>query len=593
MRGYDWFLAGLASCALVVAVAPDVLILIGSLGVTIPLAFALAFLPAVAVVLIPARVVQVLVGKVLPQQWMAWALSVGLALGALAAVPRWFNAQVDARVDAAVAGDRDDLMLPLPRGTYGIQTVGGRQRDRQVCDDLCLRLLLTGQADRVILALLPGPEAADDMDTRHPAWTIERRATCPEADMPASDHQGRRSPGPANAPSPRAVMLARIAQGECLIRSAVPMGQADVILSNLRLEHGGRHLGIGLASPRGEVTLDRLSVRLKGPEGWAEPYRLTVANALAMAPLALPVLRGGGDWNLSLGWWSVQVQRNIRTNQFYAGPDWGGFLTGTLALDLVPQAATEAAPPVAGALRDRLADPAPFDANAQGLVEAWLNPARRLSGADHAALYLAVLTDPRVMLPYSAVSQRPRDQGAAYDLAVGRAAFDRIWRRGKDAGNADALLLALPDAAILALREDIFRLSQSPVQRVQASQVLRRMVLFGDDGHRALLAVIDGVAGIDRRSAGFLRPYLPSLAGLCDAGSAAAALAPDLVTRVEAGVIPLDHRRHGTLGIQTLLRLGVPQERVMALVAEHAPEQKPETVRRLIEAAERGLGCRF
>lgn len=593
MRGYDRFLVGLAACGLVVAAAPGILIAIGSLGVTLPLAFALAFLPALAVVLVPARLVQVMLGRVLPRPWVSGALSVVLVLGALAAVPRWFNAQVAARTDAAVAGDRNDLVLPLPRGTYGIQTVGGRWRDRQVCDDLCLRLLLTGQADRVILAALSGPEAADDLDTRHPAFAIERRATCPEADMATSDPQGRRSLGPANGPSPRAVMLARIAQGECLIRSTAPMGQADVILSNLRLEEGGRDLGIGLATPRGEVTLDRLSVRLKGPEGWAEPYRLTVANALAMAPLALPVLHDAGNWNLSLGWWSVQVQRNIRTGRIHEGPDWPGFLTGTLALDLEPQAAAVAAPPVAQALRDRLADPAPFDANAQGLVEAWLNPARRLSGADHAALYLAVLTDPRVVLPYSAVSQRPRDQGDAYDLAIGRAAFDRIWRRGKDAGNADALLLALPDAVIPGLRDDMFRLSQSPVQRVQASQVLRRMVLFGDDGHRALLAVIDGVAGIDRRSAGFLRPYLPSLAGLCDAGRAAAALAPDLVARVEAGVIPLDHRRHGALGIQTLVRLGVPQDRVMALVAKHAPAQKPETVLRLMEAAERGLGCRF
>jgi hypothetical protein len=591
MRGYDWFLAGLACLALMVAVAPDVLILIGSLGVTIPLAFVLAFLPAVAVVLIPARVVQVgVLNRVLSQLWLAGALSVTIVLAVLAAVPRGFNAHVAARIDAAVAGDRNDLAQPLPRGTYGIQTLTGRRHERQVCDDLCLRLLLTGQADRVILALLPGPEAADDMDTRHPAWTIERRDTCPEADMATSDDQGRRSLGPAGGPSPYAVMLARIAGGECLIRSMAPLGQADVILSNLRLEQGGRDLGIG--APRGELTLDRLSVRLRGPEGWVEPHRLTVAHAVVMAPLALPVLHDAGNWNLSLGWWSVQVQRNIRTNQFYEGPDWRRFLTGTLAMDLVPQAATDAAPAVAQVLRDRLGDPAPFDANAQGLVEAWLNPARRLSGADHAALYLAALTDPRVVLPYSAVSQRPRDQDAAYDLAIGRAAFDRIWRRGADAGNADALLVALPDAVILGLREDLFRLSQSPVPRVQASQVLRRMVLFGDDGHRALLAVIDGVARIDRRSAGFLKPYLPSLAGLCDAGSEAAALAPDLVARVEAGVIPLDHRRHGALGIQTLVRLGVPQDRVMALVAQHAPVQKPETVLRLIEAAERGLGCR-
>jgi hypothetical protein len=613
LRGYNLFLVLLAIGAVLSMALQGLLLLFMISIVGIPLAIAMAALPALALVLILARLVQRLVlDRVLPR--MAGRVTGGVAVAlvlavlvAIAALDRRGQAEAIAEL---TAGGRDVLVLPLPKGVVAI-----RSRDPDTaCNDLCRRLLVTGSAATVLLQRLEDPTLPVDPASPAVSYRLEQRASCPE---PALGRDGEfvlaiedEAASPGTAPASSLVLRGRIAQGICLIDAAARLGEAEVVITRARLSEMPQADSAGFLSGTALITADRLSVHLREGSGFTEAYRWTGGLFSKMWPVAVPVPTFGYGFNTGIGFGRWEAVFNTE-NRFYEAPDWPGFLTGTLGLPLSLQGLGMA--DTRAAIRAVLDRPGQIGESDQSLIRGYLEGVRTgrfyggLGGAkptpdpDDRALYLRLLQEPRVPLSYATVSALlpPEELAEAELAALAEAAFARLIGDGpwvaEQAQAAGDLLAQLPAAALAPYRDALFRLTEDRQQRWPSMRLLTRLADFGDEGAERLVFLI----GDARREAwddtgyGWQHPYLAGLIGLCRMGPAAAAQRGAVDALVEAGTVAVPESSYGRLTVNMLVALGYTPAEVVAIRDRSADPMPDPLLQYALERAGAEVDCSY
>jgi hypothetical protein len=188
MRNYDRFLIVLVALGLLSLGAGFlVLALIFSI-IGIPLAYVVLALPSCALVLGLGRIVDLLLlRRILPDNGVTGVIAIALVL-LLAGVSLVANQTQSIQMLAMQSGDHDNIVLPLPEGTLAYVS----QAKTLDCSDFCQRLLLTGQAQKVLVAEA-GAAQAETLNPETPAqsWRIEDRASCPTVPLGTAENRMR------------------------------------------------------------------------------------------------------------------------------------------------------------------------------------------------------------------------------------------------------------------------------------------------------------------------------------------------------------------------------------------------------------------
>ncbi len=545
---------------------------------------------------------------------IAGGVALVITLILLGIPPLLLNGSMENLARSYVANDKDMANAPL-----NVETIAVRQNlrffrqrdDYTLCDGFCLHALLSGAASNVVIHHTKTPHAPLDVSAEGTLYRLERRASCPEVKF-----RDRRSkfkletnlPKDEKAPNPIELMKLRISNGECLVSETVPLDRADVIISRgspLEKKHKSNSDGFLPAVTLRRVERFTVHTKAQSTGDFVEDYRFTQVQYRPLLPVLLPVPEFYAELRTEMTWGRLEDSINI-TDKYYQGPDWPGFLTGTLGLDLTLKNENlddKVGEKIAAAIgAGRKPTPAEWQ-----LIEAYyegLFLGRRAdiktADYDNAVRLLRAPDFPPVPRFYGVtkhVSSKRSSQevtnlvdgllgklemGPTWDNALGYE-FDEAVR---DLGNS---VRWIPDDAFLPFFDRHLALARDA--RIQQSiPFVTKLHVHGPQAGPVLLeAMKTGLAGGEYffRKNEFQHPYLGGLKGLCEGGRSVNSVLPELLQLAEAGDLP-NHASYGDLLASTLVRLGADKETVWKLYSQWEPERRTrDRFAKLVERAER------
>ncbi|RBP88165.1 hypothetical protein DFO80_11340 [Rhodobacter sp. 140A] len=478
-------------------------------------------------------------------QWLG-GIGLGMVLFALAGVAMNLPGRRAAR--DWIAQDHTGEIRPIARGAV-LGYLGASS-----CDTTCQRLLLNGQARAVVIAARPREASADPLALPATRWWLERSgAPCPEVTLSQGDNILPRSGG-ADAPPTDLVMAARIVSGECLLSAPATLAEADTVWAGQSLQTAPRY---GTASGAAALIVNRRQVWQRQGEVLVEVSQRTSVRADEIFPWPVPVWHWGGIEKPHSGYLRRRVNWN-RASWFEALPPMRDLLLDTLGLDLdLPAGGTDAA--LTAQIAALLDTPGPLAPEVSALIARFqqsFSVNMKITPQDW-PFYLRLFSDPRLTPDADIGFALSRAATARPELwpVLAEAGFTRLAGTKKE--RRAAVLREAPAEVLAPYRDRIFALARDPERRIEGGGLLQRLRDFGPEGQAALLWLIDDAGRFSGES--WQAPYLARMIGLCKAGPAAQALAPEMRRRLDAGQIRLNGA-YLDLALSTLLQLGIPPE---------------------------------
>lgn len=594
--------------AAVVVLAFPVLTVIALISIVgIPLGIAAMAMPTLFVVVALANVIQRLHGRDGP---LAVAASVALALGAMAVVANYCNARLDHRADEFLAGDLDTLEKPLRARSIGLVNLDSFRwsKGQTRCDELCQRLLLSGAAERVLVAERKPGDINWTPQTPASAFRLEERESCPPVQL--TNH---RSDQPVDDASPDEAMRLTIASGRCLVEDATTLADADAVITTGRVHRGVNEVGAGLSLFADTMTVDRASVHLRDKGSFVEGYRWTGVRMLRHLVIPIPTLVGGVELNMSPGFLREEDKRNSRE---FAQRDLDAvrFVRDELGVDVAVPAAATASSRTA-LIASGLDSTGPLQPVLRQLIEDFFASLRDVKSLDEATRLLALraLADPRVPAPREtwALVRACANAGEAVNAELAAVLFRRLMTTdpnqredhptylGYPASYLANSIRMLPPGSVLAHRRELEELARDPARRKRASRALEQLTAFGADAVPTLLFLVDAgcalkgaaAASTNRRDGeDWQDVYRSGLAGLCRLGSEASSAREALLARLGDGTLPTGSSS-GDLLLMTLVRLGADPEQLRSKFAEDDSADARADFDRRVEKARSDRGC--
>jgi len=573
----------------------------------IPLALVMMATPTLALVFVLAYVAQRLHGRDGPA---GVAISFGLALLVLAGIAQLANARLDHRADEFLAGDIDTLERPLRASSIGLASYGyfGRSRGESRCEETCQRLLLSGAAQRVLMA--DGKPDNEGWTAEMPAlsYRIEERATCPPVHV-----SERRANQPVDEAKPQETMRLAIASGRCLLEEPSTLAEADVVITTGRLHRGPGDFGAGLSLAAVTVSAYRATVHMREARGFTERYRWTGVTVRRHPIIPLPTLVGGVELNMKAGFSRIEEVRNTR-GFAVEDVDEVRFLRDELGVDVAIPSQAAISTPIEIITR-ALDGAAPIEPAIQRVIGDFFRSFSQAKTLDEPVRRLALraLADPRVVAPREtwALVRTSENAGDAVNAELAAILFAKLMATdpklredhpsylGWPASYLATAITSLPPRFVLPYRRELEQVARDPARRQRANRALPLLSEFGADAVPTLLFLID--TAIEVRAKGdngkpgdrgedWQATYGSGLRGLCRLGSReSAALAP-MMEKLRDGTLPTGASNHDLI-ITTLVVLGAdPEELRQRLVKE---ESQRGRVERAIERAKTRPDCGF
>lgn len=589
---------------------PFIVLIFLTMLTSVPLYHVLTILPALAALLIPARILdRVLLHHLFPRHWATGVGSICLMLTVSALFAMTDNAKQLAAIEALTEGDFDSMSRPIE--AMDIAIVRESEFQGWNCTSFCQRLLLTGQATSVLTAnrtdLLLGTP-----DFSRPAmrWRFESGENCATevSTLAAPDYSVEGETSSAGFPiNPANLIKLGTTMGRCLVKSKAKLSDADlVILDGYAAKQAAEpsfNSGINL------VSAPRRSIWIKTGVGMIEKARWTHVSATRHPWFAVPSYGQRGRWEdlrVGIGFWRVPVPG------LASQPDFAKFTQETLDLRVRLTGAELPALPdgsdpllavlkASGAHSEQLQELARNRLSALSLDAPTSRQAREL-------LFL-VVADRRVALTYEVAKAAERLKGKQpldWSETIAEAGFERLHAElaavpdttglsGKRKTEAEAvvgglesglsslsgILATLPESVLRPRMDEIIGLAEDPKSRERVLPLFKRLPEFGEPGARALVTLLTAATELpkDYRH----RPemmYGTAISSLCRMGPKAQVVLPDVLDLMKvAGPrlgINSDHR-----AIALLVALGHPEAQIRDLFLPVFDPPRPET---LVEA---------
>jgi hypothetical protein len=589
--------------AAITLLAPSVVVIAAITVIGIPIAIALLLAPLVFIVSLGAW----FIGRALRLGYAGYAIGVGAVLLALAVPASLINASLEQRAASFTAEDRDALGKGLHAKVIAVRSDTARfGHDETACDGFCMRALMNGVAERVLFVQ---QDANAPLDAATPArsFRLEKRTACPAVDLRGGHDEIKDEDRPRGSKRKYAheLMQLEIAKGNCLIEEPARLGDADVVLSRGTVHRGKSVIAAGLDPTADTVTAKRLSVHVRDGHGFRETYRRTSVITHFLTPVLAPTAEGAAE----LRAYAVLARTTVRQNlpsQYETEPDWSGFLTGTLKLDL--------------ALRDGAAEEDTRQVLAQaaaGTVSEGtdklghdfldgISRRRKMSAEDY-PLARSLLTDLRFSVPLNAWAavRYAAEADESYFDAIAGAMFQRLaniaanddgkrypdWQ--DEARYIAAVVRELPAAAILKHRQELDWLAKQERLRVWAHPALVRLHEFGGDAAATLLMLMDEAVRLkDVYDTDWNNTYVAGLVGLCRMGPAGQAMIGPIYKRLASGAM-VKHGSYWDLTIQTLVGMGAAPDEIWTHLQTNDRNHTQKRFAREVARAKKDRDCTY
>ncbi|WP_312361271.1 hypothetical protein [Agrobacterium sp.] len=501
-------------------------------------------------------------------------LSIALVLTTLSLVPLLLNLPIHMQAREWIAGDLNNIVLPLNARVIGI-----RQTENE-CDEFCIRALLTGTADKIIVTRTDMENEEADPQRRAIAFRFERRPACPEikekfnSNWFAIPNEDQQRP----LVRPNDVVNLKASQGLCFIWEEATLTEADLVISRQEVKRRGYSMDGTLLKYDDVLSAYRMSAHVREAPSttFREIYRHTEVYYRSFGYFMLPVPTGSG-WVQELGWW--QTSRKLNASDRRKSPEdaWGEFLTETLGLNLkleIGRIEEEIVGNIESAIKARRT-PTTGEWKAYADYHDSLLMVSELSKQVF-DLQLKILADPSFPPPprLNSLAQNARENERAALLVLASGMFKRAlagttWAdsfgvsKEQSLSNLSSGIAVLPDKTLEPYFAELVRLSRIPEARTTMTGALTKLHVFGDAAVPAMLDLMEaGLIGREvlTRDGKFQQPYLAGLQGLCLAGESASSALPRLREWVSMRRLPMNSE-YGDMLVVTMAKMGAqPQE---------------------------------
>lgn len=586
----------LALSALAVMAVPVFALVAAITIIGIPITIVMMLIPGAAFLLLPAALLKDQFARLMSAP-IAWIVALGSVVVAAAASANAVNGALDREVEALAAGDIDAVGDAPIRSLALVTATNYRDGDTYACKGVCLRLLLAGAVEEVLLA---GGGDPFRPNIAQPAIAVrfERGAAC--RSLRVSDEDVRIDGETLSAPE---LARRRIAAGDCLVERDARLGNADAIIAVGKPRTGAAPYAAGLNPLADTVSAYRLSFSRRLAAGLHEEYRQTGVIAYKHAPIMIPTIVTGYAFEAKVGFARIEERRGF-PGKYENEPDVAAFLDEKLRLDLRLDAASS---PDLRAMIDAFTARrgVPLSVAELAVADDFLASAFRLGREEFSREDAERATRLLERIDYELTFSGPgavRTISAAHpDLAarLADAQFQRLFAADpaqRESRYRDpyipriALAIALaPDEALRARRIHFSQLAADPARRALAASALARLSVFGIDAEDDAIGLVDAALA-DR----VLEPdndrwrdlYGAGLKILCEVRSAKGAAA--LKARIAAAP-SLAKSPHGGLLIATLVNAGMTDEEVMAIIAagEDRDDKREDAAREIRQTRKR------
>lgn len=299
----------------------------------IPLGASVAYLFGLAPKALVLLLVWLAAQRLMRVRWWLPIVMAPVIVVLIALYPIASNKIVDRRAAELAAGDQRRFTPPP-----ALKTLAVIHMQETGCDGLCQRLLLNDQVKRLLYVTVSDPNFSPVIGTNAIAYRLDRRPSCPPANLDA-DGGDIRLPGEKDneaavkGSTPIERMRLAIAGGHCLIAERATLGDADVALFRRSILNTQPSTLAALFGVEGEtVRGERLSMFQHNGSLFRESYRRTSIIADKTANVT--------SWyfNASALTGGPFVRRYAQS--YFPGADWTVFLTEMLGLDLTFKAKT-------------------------------------------------------------------------------------------------------------------------------------------------------------------------------------------------------------------------------------------------------------
>jgi hypothetical protein len=498
--------------------------------------------------------------------------------------------------------DRDHLVRPVKPKVIAVRSQRNPTRGQtdELCDDFCLRALISGAADQFLIFHEQDSDKAVNSATQALSFRIDRRLKCPATTLRDGlgtlQISGEQLWGP-NRVSAAAAMNVLIARGECLVQEPTTVGIADMVLTNAIVWRGLSVFDAGWKVGADTLRAERLQVHIREVTGFREVFRWTGVRAKLLFPVLLPGLSETSGMRFDTGFLRWETKWNI-ADSYYEGPDWSSFLTKTLGLDLrlaPEQTKVEARSLLEAALRQ----PGDLPAVAQKMFDDILMDvihSRKVTGQDR-AIFLSFLRDIRTQIPYGIgnIVGFADKTDIAWLTETAASAFARLRAMPLGAGgHADkkyheqilgisSVIAAIPPDIMRLHKADLEWLAEQYPMRISAFRALVQVGALGTEGIPTLFSLLDAAAAAKSRPGkphpyaeyDWQHNYLAGVLGLCKGGMSMSTALPAFVTRLKSGGIATNGS-YWKLAMGTLVALGADDPLIESLLRATSPFTRPE-----------------
>lgn len=532
-------------------------------------------------------------------------LSIAFVPATLALLPLILTLPLYVEAREWISDDLNRVSLPL-----NSRTIALRQAESDRCDEFCIRALLAGSVEKVIVArTIPGQMELQIQQSAN-AFRFERRPVCPVAQEKFSPN-ALVQPRPAPHTPPirvNDVVRLKASQGLCLISERTTLSEADLVVTRQQVKSRGYSFEGEQLGYDDALSVYRLSAHARDATSasFREIYRHTEVKYRTLGYLLLPVPQGGG-WVKEIGWWQIDRQLSGGERPVNCEEAWSRFLTGTLGLDLIVDASgieeeiaaniedaiAARRPPTAVEwqaythyqyslpLVDELSKPA-FDLQLKILADPILPPPPRL-----APLVYDALENERAALPVLASEMIKRAlAGKTWPESIGVTLEQSLE-------NLSSGIAALPDRYLEPYIVEMVRLSGQPEARLLMRGALTRLHVYGEAAVPAMLNLIE--AGLTEGDAisqsDNFQAYLAGVQGLCLAGGSASSALPQLREWLSSHRLSLSGRTGEILAIAMVKMGAQPRELQEASSVKDGGKERSQFVRYLERSRSSDRDC--
>ena len=586
----------LALAALAVIIAPVLALVAAITIIGIPITIIMMLIPGLAFVLLPAAFLKDRISRLMSEP-MAWVIALGAVLVASAAAAAVVNAGLDRKVAALRAGEIAAIGEAPVRRVALVSRLGRSSKEEFNCHSACLRLLLTGAVEEVLL--VSGDDPFDVDDARQAvAARFERGGVCRALRLTDEDIR-------IDGEMSRASEFARrrIAAGDCLVERDARLGEADAVIAVGSPDRGQSAYAAGLNPVADTVRAYRLSFWRRDKGRLREEYRRTGVIVLRHPPVLFPTIVAGYGFEAKVGF--ARLEKRIGFDSRYEEePDLAAFLEKKLrlAIRLGPGAAPDLRDMVDALIARR---GAPLSATELQIADdflgsLYLGSSRTMTreDAERATRFLERLD---YETPFSGPGAARAVSAAHADLAarIAAALFQRLF--AVDPAQRESryndlyipriatAIKVLPDETLRSHRGDLERLAADPARRAQAAAALARLSVFGADAENSAIDLV--AAALDDRDRApdddrWRDLFRAGLSVLCEVHSAKGAAA----LRARIGAEPaLAKWPHGELLIGVLANGGMTDAEILSLIStdDDSDDDRADLARRIRWARKR------